>query len=187
MHAHLFKAGEYPFTKFEFYNVSSPALRPNPGPDIIIMKVFEGEGDRIADATSSWWTSDFDYVWSAWPLPLDENHKLTENVVRFYFDPLTLGSYNTDHEYHMPAEGLISYTVRNDSAITVFGDIQSLMHIFNKYIGEGDQLSILTVWECSAGAEYIPGEPDEYEENYYLIGVAIPDMGVGLRYDKIQW
>lgn len=52
----------------------------------------------------------------------------------------------------------------------------NLLRMFDKArrIRQDTTVALLTVWECEAGVQYTPGEPDEYVSDVQLIGHLAP-------------
>jgi len=183
INAHGFKSGHHPWTDQEFWYHSIPQSSAPATVDPICIPVTE-EPDwdvRVAES-DGWWTDGY-LQWSLWPLQLDDNFNLTEDVVRFEFEPITTGAFDYDKNMSDP-ESFLTHEMSDLGTDYVFNDISELMALFNKYNKGKCDLRIMTIWECSAGVSYIPGEPDEWDETWYLIGIVLPTKD-GVKYEEI--
>lgn len=180
--AHRFRRGTRPWTAQEFYLHSVIQDEAAHTTDPICIEIFESEGIRVAES-DEWWIDDRD-VWSCYPLPLDDDLKLIDDVVRFSFVPLLVGAHDRDVEGYMPPTSLIEYAIDNNGVGYVFDDVPALMDLVYKYSKNKDELRLMTLWSCSSGFSYVPGEPDEYDESWGLVGV-VNALEDGIKYEKL--
>lgn len=175
----LFKAGEHPWTPRDFYEHSVPRDEAPHTVDPIVQTIWEHDGPRVAES-DEWWAEG--YVWEVDDLLLGSDYRLTSDAWRFTFLPLTTGCYERK-DYEMPRESLIAYEIDNMGITGTFvphrEDILTLVRLV---AGGNNEVYLLTLWACEAGWTYVPGEPDDYDTNWQLIGAVIPrTTGVDVR------
>lgn len=155
-----FRAGEYPWTRQDFYCASEYSVYAAPTVDPIVID------DRVAES-NEWW--DDGYLWSAYPLPLDDNYKLTKDVTRLFFIPI--GKPSKEKDNHCT---LIEYEIDGAGHRDVFEDhIKTIIDMLKDV--DGEYIEVVTLWECDAGKE--PDTwmgPGEYYSNYSPVGFLIP-------------
>lgn len=175
----FFDKGSYPWTNADFYNNSAEQWEAAPTVDPIVITQYEFEGPRVAE-NDCWWEGL--YVWSEWPLQLDDDLKLLEPVVRLLVQPICLGA--SDKEYD--DIGLLPYEMSNVGHVDTFLKcrcdlVRAAEYIRRKSIKKSIlpyAIWFLTTWECDAGID--PDTwmgPGEYWTSYELIGVvSLDDM-----------
>lgn len=171
--AHLimdrFKAGEYPWTRQDFYFASEYQYCAAHTVDPILIDYY-GVGDhtdyRVADSASAWWEDG--WLWSVNPLPLDDDYKLTENVFRVRIIPI--GKPGRDKDNHCT---LMEYEVQNGGMSIFEENMREITQLCDRFPQE--HVEFITLWECEAGKEADTWVgPGEYYSWWELIGAVIP-------------
>jgi hypothetical protein len=173
--ARYFAKGEHPWTNEDFY---AQSWLPSEADvtmlvDPIILTLFEHEGPRYAPSWN-WWDC-VGHFWSVDEVPLDAEYRLTSDVVRFTISILEIGGNSDDSSI-----GLLPYEVcsmgLSDTFRRPFADDIKAAADFARSKGKDNPTNVrfLTLWQCDAGRQYIPGEPDEYYEDWQLMGIVTP-------------
>lgn len=184
--AEYFEPGEYPWTEESFYSNSVLQADAPHTIDPIVLTIFDSEGPRVAENDGWWehegvWWGKQPYSMTSEYLPLDDELRLNTPAVRFRFAPLTTKAGDKGK----PPEGLILYQCRMDGDEYTFQNyLDEIKALCDKYRKGRSYVSLLTLWSCDAGWQYIPGEPDEYDANWQLIGAVLPKAG-GVTYEEI--
>lgn len=173
--ARYFKSGDFPWTNEDFYAQSvlpseaDVSLLVNP----IILTLFEHEGPRYCPSWN-WWEQTGN-LWSVEELPLDQDYHLAADVVRYDIRILETGTSANDGDI-----GLLLYAITHEGLSEAFrphlDEIKSAAD-FMRVRGKGVPVRVcfLTLWQCDAGKTYIPGEPDDYYEDWQLMGIVQPE------------
>lgn len=176
----FFEAGEHPWTPEDWYANSKPWAEAAHITDRIVMPPMrEGDEPRVAE-NDEWW-ADLG-LWGK-PPKLDADFKLLAPAVRLSICPLAVGA-SEKSEGHT---SLINWEIDQIGYTEAFGhEHDELVALCQAHRTSPKirSVALLTVWACSAGFSYIPGEPDEWESDYQLIGVVQPKY-TGVQYEAV--
>ena len=98
-------------------------------------------------------------------------HLLTDEQVEIEATPLWCGATIT-----IWPKALTAYIADGDWHTLLKANAEILWRILDRIRPTIDcgSVGVVTVWACEAGTSYIPGEPDEYDEDAQLIGYLDP-------------
>lgn len=174
--AHRFTTGSYPWTASDFYAHSQRQHEAAPTVDPIVLILWEHDGPRVAES-NNWWqhlgvwyggASDFRLADTG--LPLNDDFRLTVNVWRFTFIPLSLGTSDDGER-----ENMLAYEIGLNGAEWTFENhLDDVARLCEHYADGKPHVEVLTLWQCDSGWSYVPGEPSEYESDWQLMGTVLP-------------